>query len=143
MHFATASGELGRYGAAGVLLKTATKTPRYLLQRRSDATFEPNTWTVPGGALHSRETPGQGAARELMEEAGIRDFEAIRPIRVTRLRSLNWTYTTIIGEVPEQFPVTPTLEAQEYKWFTATQIRNLHKSGKLHPLFARTLDHLI
>lgn len=141
--YSTQSGELGMYGAAGVLLKTAAKIPRYLLQKRSDATFEPNTWTVPGGALHSRETPGQGAARELMEEAGISTLEGIRPIGVTELWSLNWCFTTIIGEVDEQLPAIPGPESRELRWLTGDQIRAMDSVGKLHPLFARTLDALL
>ncbi|MEU0673945.1 NUDIX hydrolase [Streptomyces sp. NPDC006172] len=46
---------------------------QYLLHLRDahKPNFDPGVWSLPGGALDGDETPQEGVARELMEEAGI------------------------------------------------------------------------
>jgi 8-oxo-dGTP pyrophosphatase MutT (NUDIX family) len=43
-----------------------------LLRRPSDDYLYPNQWTIPGGYLQHAENPSQAAARELIEETGLR-----------------------------------------------------------------------
>ncbi|WP_308285328.1 NUDIX hydrolase [Actinoplanes hulinensis] len=50
-----------------------------LLQLRDDkAPYFPNVWGLPGGAIEAEETPEQGAARELWEEARLRVDDRLR-----------------------------------------------------------------
>jgi 8-oxo-dGTP pyrophosphatase MutT (NUDIX family) len=43
-----------------------------LLRRPADDYLYPNQWTIPGGYLQSGERPSDAAARELLEETGLR-----------------------------------------------------------------------
>jgi 8-oxo-dGTP diphosphatase len=50
-----------------------------LLQLRDDkAPYFPNIWGLPGGSIEPGETPAEGAARELWEEAQLRSAEPLR-----------------------------------------------------------------
>ena len=127
----------GRYGAAGLLLKhtdPATGISRYLLTHRSPEVHEGDTWSVPGGAMDSHETPHQTARRETEEELG--------PIPEPMNQTLStddhggWAYHTVHGDVGQMF--TPTIgpenwETQDAKWFTPEEIDEL----PLHPGFAK------
>lgn len=42
-----------------------------VLRRSADDERRPGEWDFPGGGVEAGESPNQGAARELMEEAGI------------------------------------------------------------------------
>lgn len=66
----------GRFGAAGLLLRTADPadpaTPLVLLQHRAVWTASGDTWALPGGARDSHEDAPTAALRETEEEAEIR-----------------------------------------------------------------------
>ena len=50
-----------------------------LLQLRDDkAPYFPNVWGLPGGTIEAGETPAEGAARELWEEARLRPDGPLR-----------------------------------------------------------------
>lgn len=138
----TRSGEWGHYGAAGTLLKTSGKQPRYLLQQRSYGVSYGGLWSIPGGARHANETAGETAARELSEEMGI-EPDTLQARGVVSLKSLDWTYQTIIAEAPKRFTPKSNSEVAEAKWLSARQVRELETAGKLHPLFEAALDDLL
>jgi 8-oxo-dGTP diphosphatase len=49
-----------------------------LLQLRDDkAPYYPDVWGLPGGAIEAGETPGEAAARELLEETSLRADAAL------------------------------------------------------------------
>lgn len=78
----------GRFGAAGLLLRTADPSdpavPLVLLQHRAVWTASGDTWALPGGARDSHETAAVAALRETEEEAEIRpDDVTVRAERVT------------------------------------------------------------
>lgn len=139
----TRSGEWGFYGAAGVLLKTAEKEPRYLLQRRAHDVSYGGKWSIPGGARHEKETPGETAARELSEEMGIHDFAGLRVTGVVTLQSYDWVYHSIIAECSELPEVRGNNEVAAFAWATRAEVLELAAGGKLHPLFEAALPKLL
>ncbi|WP_229068104.1 NUDIX domain-containing protein [Actinoplanes sp. DH11] len=55
------------------------RTGGVLLQLRDDkAPYYPNVWGLPGGEIEPGETPAEGAARELLEESGLRADAPLR-----------------------------------------------------------------
>lgn len=139
----TRSGEWGLYGAAGVLLKTTEAEPRYLLQRRSFDVSYGGTWSIPGGARHQHETPGETAARELSEEMGIHDFAGLKVTGAVTLQSHDWVYHSIIAECTERPRVRKNKEVAETAWLARAEILDLASGGKLHPLFEAALPKLL
>ena len=121
--------------AARVLLIDAAE--RTLLLRGGDpARPEQRWWFTPGGGLDEGETPAQGAARELMEETGLRVDPAelgapvhhettefsydTRQYRQTQdffvLRVDEWQVDTAGFDADEQRTIT------EHRWWPAAEI---------------------
>lgn len=134
----------GEYGASGLLLKhtdPATGEERYLMVQRGPAISDPGKWTFPGGASESKETPHQGAARETIEELGLKD-DALKDAEVHgdftyTVPNHPWKYTSVAVSVPTM--IKPNLstaharaETSDAKWMTLDEIRALDKSGDLH-----------
>jgi 8-oxo-dGTP diphosphatase len=88
---------------------------------------------MPSGARHSGETATQTALREAAEEA------AVDPDRV-RVRGKvaehpggdAWSFTTVIADAAEPFPVQPNHESTELAWVPEAEVTALD----LHPAFA-------
>lgn len=139
----TRSGEWGFYGAAGVLLKTREAVPRYLLQQRAHDVSYGGTWSIPGGARHQHETPGETAARELSEEMGVSDFAGLKVTRAVTLQSHDWVYHSIIAECSTRPAIQANSEVAQTAWLTRAEILDLAVGGKLHPLFEAALHKLI
>lgn len=138
----TRSGEWGAYGAAGVLLKTQGPEPHYLLQQRAHEVSYGGKWSIPGGALHEFETPGEAAARELKEEMGIDRLEDLKVIEAVTLQSHDWKYHTIIAECSDRPRISENSEVAATAWLTRTQIEDLAAGGKCHPLFEAALSSI-
>jgi 8-oxo-dGTP pyrophosphatase MutT (NUDIX family) len=121
--------------AARVLLIDAAE--RTLLLRGGDpARPEQRWWFTPGGGLDEGETPAQGAARELMEETGLRIDPAelgapvhhettefsydTRQYRQTQdffvLRVAEWQVDTAGFDADEQRTITA------HRWWSAAEI---------------------
>jgi 8-oxo-dGTP diphosphatase len=117
----------GRYGAAGLLLTDPDRG--VLLQHRAWWTHHGRTWALPGGALHSDETPWQAATREAQEEAAI-PADALRPTAASTLDHGSWRYTTVLatahGRVDERIANS---ESEELRWVPAGEVENyaLHR----------------
>jgi YD repeat-containing protein len=132
----------GAYGAAGLLIRH--KDPddgktRYLLQKRAPHVDHGNTWSVPGGARGSNETPRGAAMRETREEIGSLPADLTHHHTVEDSHG-GWSYHTVIMDSPSRF--TPRGNgATEHEtagtaWLTPKEIEGL----PLHPGFAKTWD---
>ena len=74
-------------------------------------------WTLPGGYMESGETPQQGAAREALEEAGVK--VKIGPLlAMYQPPSKNKVIMIFHGELPsrEADPGTESQEVEFFKW---------------------------
>lgn len=119
----------GRYGAAGLLLRTAD---RIVLQHRAPWSHHGDTWGLPGGARDSHEAVTDTARREAAEEAGI----VIADVLVTGVHVVEhggWSYATVLGEpVGSVTPVSTSAESVEVRWHRIDDVAGL----PLHPGFA-------
>lgn len=114
----TSSGEWGAYGAAGVLLKTKGKEPRYLLQQRAFEVSYGGKWSIPGGACHKNETPAETAARELSEEMGVKNLDALEVVGAVTLNSHDWTYHSVIAQCARRPRIRGNNEVAATAWLT-------------------------
>lgn len=140
----------GRYGAAGVLFRWKNEDDGqtyFYLQHRSADVQAGDTWSTPGGALDEKETPEQGAAREVEEELGFLPEGAtvVGEFVHKPSRRRDWKYTTVVVDVPEPFWRDEDLDEDEFSWeaagdgwFTLDELPDL----PLHPGFETTLDQL-
>ena len=136
----------GAYGAAGLLIRHRGEDgrQRYLLQKRSPYVNEPDTWSVPGGAIGRDESPEQGAWREAREEMGSIP-KHVRTHHVVKSTDCgDWAYHTVVADAGEHFMPGGRGETQHETagvgWHTADEIDELRKNGDLHPGFARSWD---
>ncbi len=138
------SRRFGRYGGAGVLLRTQNPDGSWsvLMQRRAGETHR-NAWGLPGGARQLHETAAQAAFRELREETGIgRNGLTVRAQNVTDTapaRGFDWTYTTLIADAPHQLPTRIDDESLELRWVPESEVGDL---SPLHPGFAASWPRL-
>lgn len=88
----------GAFGAAGLLLwRRRGATTEVLLQHRAPFSHHGGTWSFPGGAAASNETPVEAALRETAEEALI-DPSQVRIWATHTRQHPDWSYTTVIAE---------------------------------------------
>jgi 8-oxo-dGTP diphosphatase len=124
----------GRFGAAGLLLRTVDRCGQQhvLLQHRASWTHHGGTWGAPGGARASWETPEQAALREVGEEAVI-DLAGISIERVHADDHGGWCYWTVLAGSPSAVTAAPRgLETAEMRWVLCADVVGL----ELHPGFA-------
>lgn len=135
----------GRYGAAGLLVRAprVDGTPAVLLQHRAPWSHQGGTWSLPGGARDSHETPEQTAVREAGEEAGV-PGELLR-VRATLVTAevlgaggTQWTYTTVIADAAELLDTIPNRESADLRWVDENEVADL----PLHPGFAASWHRL-
>lgn len=95
-----------------------------MLQKRSAWAHEGGTWSVAGGALDAGETPEQGALREAAEEVGaIPGYRVLG--EVVFAPAVDWSYTTLVVEVPERFGRSVNFETDAVGWFTPDEVDRL------------------
>ncbi|MEV4059893.1 NUDIX domain-containing protein [Nonomuraea dietziae] len=142
-------GLWGKYGAAGVLIRNtdATGMERYLLvQCGPGVSANVGKWQLPGGALDSRETPTQGAAREISEELGVDqgylDTLQLTGTHVTEAAN-GWKYTNIAAEGEMFTPKVDKIETADAKWVTLSELGDMAAQGKLHPALAKSLNDVL
>ncbi len=135
----------GRYGAAGLLVRAPQLdgTPAVLLQHRAPWSHQGGTWSLPGGARDSHETPEQAAVREAGEEAGLPGERlSVRATLVTAevpaAGGNHWTYTTVIADAAELLHTVPNRESAELRWVGEDEVSDL----PLHPGFAASWQRL-
>jgi 8-oxo-dGTP pyrophosphatase MutT (NUDIX family) len=128
----------GRYGAAGVLARAGAQ---YFVAQRSLHCHQGGTWGVPGGALHSDETPLDGALREFAEEIGVSLSELDHEVvHIHEHDELGWSYWTVVLELPSPFDLPTQLhwETAAAAWVTLDELAGLD----LHPGFRAALLRL-
>ena len=87
----------GLAGAAGLLLhRSGPQGTEVLLQLRADWSHHGGTWGTPGGALHSGESPADGALREVHEELGLTADDVVLGARSVDDHG-GWAYTTVLA----------------------------------------------
>ncbi|MQA76883.1 MAG: NUDIX domain-containing protein [Streptosporangiales bacterium] len=132
----------GRHGAAGLLLRGpgdgSSRRP-VLVQLRVEWSHHGGTWGLLGGARDSHETPVDTALREAGEEGGI-DPSRVRVSGAYTDDHGGWSYTTVLADVTETFPVAPAnAESVELRWVPEDELASL----ALHPHFAITWPRLL
>jgi len=145
-------GQWGKYGAAGILIQAPgnfTGEPRFLLvQRGPGVTNNKGKWQLPGGALNSKESPYNAAARETVEEVGAPEsyLASLAPVgeHVYTHEPTGWKYTTIAAMAPAPFaPIVDGTETSDAKWFTAAEIADMRAEGKLVPKLDKSILPII
>ncbi|MBL3700853.1 NUDIX hydrolase [Leucobacter luti] len=123
----------GRFGAAGLLAYDRDRDA-ILLQHRVTWSDHGDTWGIPGGARHERESAIDAAIRESQEEAGVPD-DAVTPRLTHVLDRGGWTYTTLVADVATQFePEITDPESHALAWVPLDEVDRL----PLHPAFAHS-----
>jgi 8-oxo-dGTP pyrophosphatase MutT (NUDIX family) len=119
------------FGTKGAgILPICISTGRVLLNLRSSAIREPNTWGVWGGSLDdSGDTNYLSAAkREFNEESGYSGPIKIIPAYV--YKDDGFEYHNFIGLLDEEFTPHLDWESADFGWFTFNEFLNLNN---LHP----------
>ena len=128
----------GRYGAAGVVFVTDIDGERrVMLQLRSGFAHEGGTWSCAGGALDEGETAYEGALREAAEEVGPAPAHRVLGEYVFA-PAHDWSYTTVVVEVPRMFGESMNFETDAVAWVTVDAV----EQRPLHPGFAAAWPHL-
>ena len=123
----------GIYGAAGLLLRHADQV---LLQHRALWSHHGGTWGVLGGARNSDETAVDTAAREAVEEAGVRpgSYEVVGEHVDDHG---GWSYVTVVGRAATAFRAPHlTAESLAVDWVSVERMHDL----PLHPGFAASWE---
>lgn len=104
----------GVHGAAGLLVHHPHRG--VLLQRRAWWVHHGRTWSLPGGAVHSDETPAQAATREAAEEADL-DEDLLRPVAEVVEDHHTWRYTTVLAVADGRLRARAvSSESAELRW---------------------------
>ena len=129
----------GLYGAAGAVFVTARDAvPRVMLQLRSGFSHEGGTWSCPGGALYLGESALDGALREAAEEVGVPATPAVFVGEYVFRPSVEWSYTTVVVRVAEQFGAPRNFETEAVEWVLPDEVER----RPLHPGFAAAWPHI-
>lgn len=129
----------GVFGAAGVVFVQRTADgPLVMLQRRSAFAHEGGTWSCAGGALDEGETPLDGGLREASEEVGAVPEDITVLGSVVFQPAVDWSYTTFVVEVAEQFGASMNFETDDVSWFGPDDVDRL----ELHAGFAAAWPEL-
>ena len=125
----------GRFGAAGLLLRSAPGTDTALgLQLRAEWSHHGGTWGLLGGARDAAETPVEGALREAGEEASV-DAGRVRVEASYFDDHGGWGYTTVVATAEPGLELAPrSAESDAVRWVQLAEMERL----ELHPGFART-----
>jgi len=130
----------GTFGAAGVVFVVADgDVPALvLLQLRSPHSHEGGTWSCPGGALDAGETALDGALREAVEEVGpMPERWSVLGVHVFA-PAVEWSYTTVVVEVPARFGVPMNFETAAVDWVPVGDVDR----RPLHAGFAAAWPHV-
>jgi 8-oxo-dGTP diphosphatase len=131
----------GIFGAAGVVFvhrADPDAVPSVFLQLRSAMSHEGGTWSCPGGAIDLGETAFDAALREAGEEIGLPPEGARLVGEYVFAPAVDWSYTTVVVEVPEQFGEPLNFETAAVEWVPAPSV----DARRLHPGFGAAWPHL-
>jgi len=103
-----------------------------MLQHRADWVHHGGTWSVPGGAIHTGESPWQAALREVTEETAL-DLSTAHELTRYVDDHGGWSYTTILATAPTPFELGLITigEQQDLAWLGPVAVDAL----PLHPGF--------
>jgi 8-oxo-dGTP diphosphatase len=126
----------GLFGAAGLLAyvpsPVSPASSLVLMQHRAGWSHEGGTWSLPGGAMDSEETPTETALREADEECGV-DPKLVVPRGLFSDEHGGWVYHTVLAQARDAFKVyADAYESDDAAWLPAGEVDQL----KLHPGFA-------
>jgi 8-oxo-dGTP diphosphatase len=126
----------GLFGAAGLLAFVpgpgSPSGSLVLLQHRAKWSHEGGTWSLPGGAMDSEESPAQTALREADEECFVNP-KLVVPRGLFSDEHGGWVYHTVIAQARDAFQVYPDAhESDDARWLPAHEVDQL----ELHPGFA-------
>jgi 8-oxo-dGTP diphosphatase len=126
----------GLFGAAGLLAYVpgpdSPDDSLVLLQHRAKWSHEGGTWSLPGGAMDSEESPAETALREADEECFV-DPKLVVPRGLFSDEHGGWVYHTVVAQAQEPFRVfADAHESDEARWLPASEVDQLD----LHPGFA-------
>ena len=110
---ATTHGQFWGSAGAGVIFR-AQDTGRLLVAYRSTFVNEPHTWGVWGGAFEHGEVPEHAASREAREETGYTGRMSLEQVFV--FKKDDFTYTTFLAHVPEEFTPHLDWETEGWRW---------------------------
>jgi 8-oxo-dGTP diphosphatase len=132
----------GIFGAAGAVFvqreTTLATQPLVLLQKRSAMSHEGGTWSCAGGALDEGESPYDGGLREASEEVGSVPLDHRVLGEYAFVPATDWTYTTVVIEVNEQFGASLNFETDAVAWVPLSEVDQL----PLHAGFLAAWPHL-
>ncbi|WP_187684785.1 helix-turn-helix domain-containing protein [Nocardia wallacei] len=141
-------GYWGHYGAAGVLVRCVDPdgVERFLICKTKDR-FSQDNWQFPGGALASRETPAEGAARVMNEKLGA-DAEYLARLvhRGTHVIGgpRGWKYHVLVADAPRRFdPNVRGTKGSAARWVTRDELAELAERGEVHSALTRHLPHVL
>jgi 8-oxo-dGTP diphosphatase len=126
----------GLFGAAGLLAYVPSPdspaSSLVLMQHRAAWSHEGGTWSLPGGAMDSEETPAETALREADEECGVNP-KLVVPRGLFSDEHGGWVYHTVLAQARDAFKVyADAYESDDAGWLPAGEVDQL----KLHPGFA-------
>jgi len=126
----------GLFGAAGLLAYVPSPdspaSSLVLMQHRAGWSHEGGTWSLPGGAMDSEETPAETALREADEECGVNP-KLVVPRGLFSDEHGGWVYHTVLAQARDAFKVyADAYESDDANWLPAGEVDQL----KLHPGFA-------
>jgi 8-oxo-dGTP diphosphatase len=110
-----------------------------VLVREEHSRWGGEFWNLPSGMLEARETPAEGAARELAEESGLWVGPSDLRLRTTSSTVLDgmtvraWNFEVDIEE-PAIAVHDPDLPAREARWFPVDVAIDLLRSLPYRPL---------
>jgi 8-oxo-dGTP diphosphatase len=121
---------------AGVIAMTQE---RVILVREEYPTWGGSFWNIPSGMVEAHETPAEGAARELAEEAGVDVVPAqLRLVSTSSVcfggdRVLGWNFAAAVDDGPLAVRDPDDL-VQEARWFTRSDAAKLLADLPYRPL---------
>lgn len=115
--------EHGRWGNAGSGLLFTTGE-RILLLERSDSVEEPGTWGIPGGAIPEGESGLRDALKSAEAEAAeeLGSFPKYNLLNEYVYEEPDFTFTTFVGAVREEFTPTLDWENDDYAWVSRSEL---------------------
>ena len=131
------SGEITKYVHFGEAQDSAmiiAKREDGMIFIQKEYSYPVNEWLfqLPGGAIEENETPIQGARRELQEEAGLKgDLKQLGWFYYHNRRSAGKMYVFMATNIKNCKKNHDLEEEFEDYWFSAKQIENMIKTGKI------------
>lgn len=118
---------------AGALLVHDQKV-LLVLRDNIQGIYNPNTWSLIGGALEDNETHEEALRRELFEEIGVvpKTFTQFRTCITKKGRDCKYYFSSLTAEEKENLELGD--EGQELKFFKFEELSKITLSGEIERL---------